>query len=85
MTLAEEMLLRIEIAGGNKKVIKDISREWGFGHYVQTKRWTEEENAYLKKWFSIYSYTNIAKRLKRSRTAVYVQSLKLGLVTKKAA
>jgi hypothetical protein len=84
MTLAEEIMLRVEFYGGADKVIRDIDREWGFFlggknlTYAQRKRgstpfWSKSDDRYLEKWGKVYSINKLSKRLGRSKRAILIR------------
>lgn len=47
MTLIEEILLRIELAGGRQHLAKEIESEWVFRAQDNSGRWKKEEEALL--------------------------------------
>lgn len=94
MTLAEEILLRIEVYGGADVVARDINREWGFflvpveslKPRPRTKHvvWSDKELAFLIKYIKIKSVSYLSKHLKRTVPAVYSKAYNLGLMKKTA-
>lgn len=89
MTLAEEILLRIEIYGGREKVLCDIDREWGFflGGKITTfqrdrgamPNWSVTDTRYLIKWYHKLTIRKISKRLGRSCPAIYKKVAELNI------
>lgn len=90
MTLAEEMLLRIEINGGADKVATDILKEWDFFYKPLPRQkfvpfiWSEREKKYLKKYYTQLTFDVLSRRLRRTKKAIYMQAFKMGLSRKAA-